>query len=215
MALMEISEADRADRALREDIRFLGELLGESLVRQEGGYLLDLVERVRTESKAALSDSRARRRLGETLAGLDIETGTLLVRAFLAYFHLANIAEQVHRADELTQRSVVATSALERTVDDIGAANLDPSLVMGVVGQLDVRPVLTAHPTESSRTSILIHRRRVATLLRQLSDPRSSDADRQQRSRTRAGAAANHQWHRSRASQHRLVVGAERPTRRA
>ena len=167
------------DRALRDDIRFLGELLGESLVRQEGGYLLDLVERVRTESKAALSDPRARRRLGETLASVDIKTGTLLVRAFLGYFHLANIAEQVHRADELTQRSLVATSALERTVDDIMAANLDPAFVADTVARLDVRPVLTAHPTESSRTSILMHRRGVATLLRQLSDPRSSDADRQ------------------------------------
>jgi phosphoenolpyruvate carboxylase len=112
------------------------------------------------ESKAALSDPAARRRLGETLAGVDIETGTLLVRAFLGYFHLANIAEQVHRADELTQRSLVATGALERTVDDIVAAELDPSFVADMVGRLDVRPVLTAHPTESSRTSILMHRRR-------------------------------------------------------
>ena len=180
---MEIADGDPADRALRDDIRFLGELLGESLVRQEGRYLLDLVERVRVESKAALSDPIARRRLGQTLASADIETATLLVRAFLGYFHLANIAEQVYRADELTQRSLVATSALERTVDDIVAANLDPSFVAEMVGRLDVRPVLTAHPTESSRTSILMHRRRVAALLRQRSDPRSSDADRQRAER--------------------------------
>ncbi len=89
---------DHADRDLRDDIRFLGELLGESLVRQEGAHRLELVERIRTESKAALTDPVARRRLADTLGAVDVATGTVLVRAFLAYFHLANIAEQVHRA---------------------------------------------------------------------------------------------------------------------
>ena len=102
---------DRIDGALRDDIRLLGRLLGESLTRQAGSDLLDLVEHVRAESKAAVVDPDARGRLTEALAALDLPTGTLLGRAFLAYFHLANIAEQVHRADELTQRSTVAVSA--------------------------------------------------------------------------------------------------------
>ena len=169
---------DRIDGALRDDIRLLGRLLGESLTRQAGSDLLDLVEHVRAESKAAVVDPDARGRLTEALAALDLPTGTLLGRAFLAYFHLANIAEQVHRADELTQRSTVAVSALERTVNQLVAANLDPAAVADVVARLDIRPVLTAHPTESSRRSILTLRRRVATLLRQRTDARSSDADR-------------------------------------
>ena len=169
---------DRVDGALRDDIRLLGGLLGESLVRQAGSGLLDLVEHVRAESKAAVADSAARSRLTGVLAALDLPTGTLLGRAFLAYFHLANIAEQVHRADELTQRSTVAVSALERTVNDLLVANLDPTAIAAVVARLDVRPVLTAHPTESSRRSILTLRRRVATLLRQRTDARSSGADR-------------------------------------
>jgi phosphoenolpyruvate carboxylase len=183
MGVVNGDHADEADRALRDDIRFLGQLLGESLARQESAHLLDLVESIRTESKAALSDPAARRRLGETLAGLDVETGTLLARAFVAYFHLANIAEQVHRADELTQRSHVATSALERTIDDLIEMRCDPATLAEVVGNMDVRPVLTAHPTESSRRSVLRHRRRVATLLQQRIDPRSSDADRQRAGR--------------------------------
>ena len=146
---------DRIDGALRDDIRLLGRLLGESLTRQAGSDLLDLVEHVRAESKAAVVDPDARGRLTEALAALDLPTGTLLGRAFLAYFHLANIAEQVHRADELTQRSTVAVSALERTVNQLVAANLDPAAVADVVARLDIRPVLTAHPTESSRRSIL------------------------------------------------------------
>ncbi len=63
-------------------------------------------------------------------------------------------------------------------MDDLVAAGLDPSFVAAVVDRLDVRPVLTAHPTESSRRSILTHRRRVASLLQQRSDPRATDADR-------------------------------------
>jgi phosphoenolpyruvate carboxylase len=178
-----VADGDSTDRALRDDIRFLGELLGESLVRQEGAHVLDLVEHIRAESKAALTDPVARERLSETLAGVDIATGTVLVKAFLAYFHLANMAEQVHRADELTQRSIASSSALERTVDDIVAAELDPSLVVEAFARLDVRPILTAHPTESSRRSILSHRRRVASLLQQRTDSRSSDADRRRATR--------------------------------
>jgi phosphoenolpyruvate carboxylase len=169
---------DSVDAALRDDIRLLGGLLGESLVRQAGSDLLDLVERVRTESKAAMGDPDARSRLNGVLGALDLPTGTLLGRAFLAYFHLANIAEQVHQADESTQRSTFAIGALERTVNDLVAANVEPAAVADVVAHLDVRPVLTAHPTESSRRSILALRRRVATLLQQRADPRSSGADR-------------------------------------
>src|SRR5512134_511715 len=158
---------DGIEGALHDDIRLLGRLLGESLVRQAGSDLLDLVEHVRAESKAAVVDPDSRGHLTATLAALDLPTGTLLGRAFLAYFHPANIAEQVHRADELTQRSTVAVSALERTVNQVLAADLDPADIADVIARLDVRPVLTAHPTESSRRSILTLRRRVATLLRQ------------------------------------------------
>ena len=84
--------------ALRADIRRLGMLLGQTLARQEGQALLDLVEEVRalvrTDGAAA-----ARR-----LAGVDVTTATQLARAFSTYFHLANITEQVHRARGLRRR---------------------------------------------------------------------------------------------------------------
>lgn len=78
---------DGPDAALRADIRRLGGLLGQTLARQEGQALLDLVEEVRalvrTDAEAAA------RRLG----GVDLVTGTKLARAFSTYFHLANITE--------------------------------------------------------------------------------------------------------------------------
>jgi phosphoenolpyruvate carboxylase len=154
------------DRPLREDIHLLGDLLGECLVRQEGPALLALVEQVRLDSKAAAAGgAEAWARLSATTAELDLDTGTLVVRAFLSYFHLANIAEQVHRADEVTQRSSLAAGALANVVDDALAADVDRDVVRSVLARLDVRPVLTAHPTESSRRSILTLRRQVASLL--------------------------------------------------
>src|SRR6185436_15984391 len=80
------------DADLRADIRRLGVLLGQTLARQEGQPVLDLVEEVRglvrTDGPAA----------AERLAAIDLTTATLLARAFSTYFHLANITEQVHRA---------------------------------------------------------------------------------------------------------------------
>ena len=80
--------ADEA--ALRSDVRRLADLLGETLVRQEGPELLALVEKVR---KSGGEDESV-----ELLASLSVEDSVQLVRAFSTYFNLANVAEQVHRA---------------------------------------------------------------------------------------------------------------------
>src|SRR3978361_1268492 len=80
------------DADLRRDVRLVTSLLGETLRRAEGDDLLALVERVRTLAK---DDTLA------DLPELDLETTTKLARAFTAYFHLANVAEQVHRGRTL------------------------------------------------------------------------------------------------------------------
>ncbi len=100
---------DDADAALRADVRRVGTLLGQSLVRQEGPELLDLVERVRTLVR---SDESA---AGQLLQSVDETTAARLVRAFSAYFHLANVVEQVHRGRELRRRRAVDGGWLERT----------------------------------------------------------------------------------------------------
>ena len=89
---------DSAQVALRADVRRLGNLLGESLVRQEGQELLDLVEQVRRLSRG---DSGGDGDLAALLEDVDVETAARLVRAFGTYFHLANVTEQVHRAREM------------------------------------------------------------------------------------------------------------------
>ena len=152
------------DVALRADIRFLGNLLGETLRRQHGPALLDLVEEVRALTKEIRSgvepfNDEASARLEELLAGLDLDTTIQLVRAFGAYFLLANTAEQQHRIG-----SWGANDELARVVDRILEADVPQSTINDVVDRLEVRPVFTAHPTESSRRSIQTKTREIAAL---------------------------------------------------
>jgi phosphoenolpyruvate carboxylase len=145
---------DSTDAQLRADVRRLGELLGQTLVRQEGQPLLDLVEAVRREI-------RERGLLAKGLLDqADIHQIGNLVRAFNAYFHLANIAEQVHRSRVLGEPRWI-----RETIERISAAGVTKEEVQAWVDILSVRPVFTAHPTEAARRSILTKLADVADLL--------------------------------------------------
>ena len=166
------------DAALRVDIRLLGDLLGQTLIRQVGTDLLDLVEKVRALTKALRDrpDEAKARQLESLFAGQDLETIILLTRAFTAYFYLANVAEQVHRVDVLTARSRRTAGWLEATVDRVLEVGIPLDEVRTVVNRLEVRPVFTAHPTEAARRSMLAKLTMVAELLEDRSDPRATRA---------------------------------------
>ena len=157
------------DAALRGDFKALGELLGQTLVRQEGQQLLDLVEQVRALTRSA--EPGAADEAQAQLAELDLATAIRLVRAFSNYFYLANVTEQAHRARELHAERATSGSWLARAVDRIGAAIEDPESkvtrdwVEEVVNRLSARPVFTAHPTEAARRTILGKLRQIALLL--------------------------------------------------
>ncbi|CAN5647867.1 phosphoenolpyruvate carboxylase [soil metagenome] len=148
------------DQALRADIRRLGELLGRSLVRQVGPGLLERVEDVR---KLTRSDPGAAAAL---LRDVDPVEAADLVRAFNAFFHLANVAEQVHRGRSLRALrsadggSLAATARLIEERRQVSPVDLD-----GLAAGLAIRPVFTAHPTEAARRSLLTKLRAVAELL--------------------------------------------------
>ena len=150
---------DDADAALRADVRRVGTLLGESLARQEGPDLLALVERVRTLVR---SDESA---AADLLRGVDETTAARLVRAFNAFFHLANVVEQVHRGRELRRRRAADGGWLERTARLIAERGVPSDDLQLAAHRLAVRPVLTAHPTEAARRSTLSKLRTVAEIL--------------------------------------------------
>jgi phosphoenolpyruvate carboxylase len=156
-------DPDGSDAALRADIRRIGTLLGQTLARQEGRPLLDLVEEVRALVRQDASAAADR------LAAMDVTTGTKLARAFSTYFHLANITEQVHRARDLRRRRARDGGWLDQAAKLIAEQGVPADEIAAAARRLAVRPVFTAHPTEAARRSIL-------SKLRQLADALDAEA---------------------------------------
>ena len=150
------------DASLRSDVRSLGELLGQSLVRQEGQELLELVEKVRAAVRTGQGEAE--------LKDVDVEKAVQLVRAFSTYFHLANVAEQLHRSRVLENERAESGSWIAQAVDKIEAARksgLEIKLddLNKWLSDFSVRPVFTAHPTEASRRSVLSKLAQISDLL--------------------------------------------------
>ena len=169
-------EESETDLRLRGNIRLLGDLLGHTLVRQEGQGLLDLVEQVRAlirEDPLAAT---------QKLRELDLEAAILLARSFSIYFDLANIAEQVERTNDVLDAYVSAGSPLAKVVKEALSAKqrslYSQADVTALASNMSVRPVFTAHPTEAARRSVLIKLRKIADTLM---DQRVSSATRTKR----------------------------------
>jgi phosphoenolpyruvate carboxylase len=153
------------DESLRADVRRLGDLLGQTLVRQEGQELLDLVESVRRAVREGTG--------GEVLKDLSVDDSIQLVRAFSTYFHLANVAEQVNRVRIISESREVNGSWISRAVDKVVAAQkaqipghqFSQEDLEQWISELSIRPVFTAHPTEAARRSILNKLSEISRLL--------------------------------------------------
>ncbi len=164
------AHADK-DRPLRDDIRLLGRLLGDTVREQEGDEVFGVVERVRQASVRfnRHDDASARREMAEILNALPRDTVMSVVRAFSYFLHLANIAEDQHHIRRNRDHAVAGSPPRDGTqphaLDRLEAAGLGTDRLAEFLSHALVSPVLTAHPTEVQRKSILGLGHKVAALL--------------------------------------------------
>ncbi len=172
--------------AMRRDVRLLGEILGEVISECDGPGLLDDVEKLRHRVIAARrheDDGRDRGdddHIAALVASWPLERAAAVARAFMVYFHLANLAEEHQRIRTLRERDTgtepvreslaAATTALGQSVGAISRAEL--------LARLEVHPVLTAHPTEARRRAVTEALRRIGGQLDVLDTPHAGAAAR-------------------------------------
>jgi phosphoenolpyruvate carboxylase len=180
-------ETEDKDLPLREDIRLLGRILGDTIREQSGGAVFDTVENIRQNSVRFRRDEdlTARRDLEATLNALAPKAALQIIRAFGFFSHLANIAEDQHHIRRTRAHSLSAATPREGTMAHALArahqAGIPPARVDAFFASAMVVPVLTAHPTEVRRRSTIDREIEVADLI----------ADRDRSSLTAAELAAN------------------------
>jgi len=146
---------------LRDDVRLMGSLLGETLRQQVGQGLYDKVELIRVLGKQARDgDSQASQQLNQVLSALSDEELLPVARAFTQFLNLANIAEQYHhvrrhRAWERVAGAPAQAGSVRELLPRLLAQGLTPQRIWQAVQQLDIELVLTAHPTEVSRRTLI------------------------------------------------------------
>jgi phosphoenolpyruvate carboxylase len=163
--------ADDPHKPLRDDVRLLGELLGDTLKARAGEAVFQTVERVRTLAKSARAgrddDFRA---LADDLSRMPLDDALPVARAFSHFLHLANIAEQHHRIRRRRayQRDPLARpqrGSCEDAFAVLLAEGIGPERLHEAVCALQIELVLTAHPTEVARRTLAHKYNRIAAAL--------------------------------------------------
>jgi phosphoenolpyruvate carboxylase len=189
---------------LRRDVRSLGQLLGRTLREQVGEELYNSVELLRSltgehrEAKAELApaagelatasqhtpseDVAPMARAEAVVKRLNVVEACQLTKAFAIYFELTNLAETNHRKQRRRARTLAANlpalpGTFRGTLERLRDAGINWQDALGVLKEIKVTPVFTAHPTEVARRTILFKRRRIAEQLERLSRLPLSDAE--------------------------------------
>jgi phosphoenolpyruvate carboxylase len=201
------------DAALREDVHMLGALVGEVIREQGGDALFDAVEANR---QAAIShregDAAGIAKLLANIQGISADVARDLVRAFSTWFEMLNLAEKVHRIRRrraYLNEGSTQPSGIEDALMKLKAHGLSAEDVRNLMRDLWIEPVLTAHPTESTRRTLLRKQQRVAQLLlsRLGLEPAAAEARAVWR-RVRAEITSG--WQTAENSRERLTVADER-----
>ncbi|WP_349269022.1 phosphoenolpyruvate carboxylase [Mycolicibacterium parafortuitum] len=169
-AVLRTQVGREATEPMREDIRLLGTILGDTVREQNGDEVFDLVERARVEAFRVRRSEIDRADMAKMFDGVDVHRAIPVIRAFTHFALLANVAEDIHRerrrriheaAGEPPQDSRLAATYLK-----LDKAGLDADTVAdALVGAL-VSPVITAHPTETRRRTVFDTQHRITELMR-------------------------------------------------
>jgi phosphoenolpyruvate carboxylase len=155
---------------MREDIRLLGAILGDTVREQNGEEVFDLVERARVESFRVRRSEIDRADLAGMFDGIDIHHAIPVIRAFTHFALLANVAEDIHRerrrAVHMAAGEPPQNSSLAATYLKLDRAELDSATVADALTGALVSPVITAHPTETRRRTVFDTQHRITELMR-------------------------------------------------
>lgn len=159
-----------ATEPMREDIRLLGAILGDTVREQNGEEVFDLVERARVESFRVRRSEIDRSELADMFSDVDVHQAIPVIRAFTHFALLANVAEDIHRerrrAVHVAAGKPPQDSSLAATYRKLDAADLDAAKVADALTGALVSPVITAHPTETRRRTVFDTQHRITELMR-------------------------------------------------
>jgi phosphoenolpyruvate carboxylase len=159
-----------ATEPMREDIRLLGAILGDTVREQNGEAVFDLVERARVESFRVRRSEIDRAELAGIFDGIDVHQAIPVIRAFTHFALLANVAEDIHRerrrAIHVAAGEPPQDTSLAATYLRLDSAELDAATVAETLTGALVSPVITAHPTETRRRTVFDTQHRITELMR-------------------------------------------------
>jgi phosphoenolpyruvate carboxylase len=201
------------DADLREDVHMLGVLVGEVIREQGGDALFDAVEKCRQAAIARREgNSQGTSELMQTIRGISAEASRNLVRAFSTWFEMVNNAEKVHRIRRRRQymnEGAMQPSGIEDALAKLHAKGMTLGEIRRLMLELWIEPVLTAHPTESTRRTLLRKQQKVAQLLLNRLSLATSPAEmRTLWQRVRAEITSG--WQTAENSRERLTIADER-----
>jgi phosphoenolpyruvate carboxylase len=179
-----VSNPEDRSKPLRDDVRELGIILGETIKRFDGDEIFGYVERFRHLFKAIHRGDRSSLESVRALAqSISIESAAKVIKSFVTYFDLINIAEQNHR---VRRRALAETAEAAGTDGDIFSELIDRLKAIGIqdrqiaqaLDNLNIEVVFTAHPTEITRRTVLIKQLEVARYLYKRDRPPFSKSER-------------------------------------
>ncbi|MGJ7910417.1 phosphoenolpyruvate carboxylase [Neobacillus sp. LXY-1] len=169
---------------LRRDVKLLGNMLGEILVDYGGQELFEKVEKIRLMCKTLRThfDQKVYKALKEEIETLDPPMRKQVVRAFSIYFHLINAAEQNHRIRrrrqyQLQEDKMVQPGSIESAILALRENKVDEPTIQEVLNTISLELIITAHPTEATKRSILEIQQRIADILNKLDHPLLSNRE--------------------------------------